>query len=345
MTKLEHTTGRIHWVDMSKGVLIILVVWGHLDFFASYFAGSHAYDFKGTTNFLFLPYYMPAFFVLTGLCSNFEVSVSSFVKRNFLSLIVPSVFIGTLMTHWLNSFFNEGITYLNAFDVNYRNIVLTGGVWFLAALFVAKLLFYCVHSVSLRTSHQGVVQAVCCCVLFLLGIVTYNAGVFNLWYFQHAMIALPFIAMGYFAKPHKYVFEHVITAIAGIAAIWYCRRHSYPYLNAAPAVSLSDSWLFLLLSAAGSALIFCLCMRIRQCRWLEYVGRHSMVIYLVHQPIMVFLIKFSKMLNVDAWDMSLRVIMGVVIVAITTILCVVIDIFISKHFPILKGQQTASLRK
>ena len=76
------STERKHWVDVAKGILIILVVWGHLDYFASTYAGTSIFSYKAYTNFAFLPYYMPAFFIVTGFCSSFESDFVPFLKKN-----------------------------------------------------------------------------------------------------------------------------------------------------------------------------------------------------------------------------------------------------------------------
>lgn len=339
---MGQTAERLHWVDIAKGILIILVVYGHLDFFASFYADTHAYDFKSTTNFLFLPYYMPAFFILTGLCANYEAAVWPFVKRNLLTLIVPCVLIGCVVKKWLELFFNEGISYQNFFNVSY--VSPQKMAWFLCALFFAKLLFYAVHHISLHTSRQKVSLIVGCSVLFLAGIVLYNESVANPLYYQHGMMALPFIAIGYLARPYRHLFEYRTAAVIGLVAIWYCYRHLYPYLNALPVVTLADSWLFLILSTAGSMLVFFLCVKMRQCNWLESAGRHSLVVYLIHQPVMVFLIKLSKMAGADAWSLLLRVAMAVVIVAVTTLVCVLVSKGIDRYFPLLKGKLPTSAK-
>lgn len=331
---MGQTADRIHWADIAKGILIILVVYGHLDFFASVCAGTSAYDFKAHTNFLLLPYYMPAFFIITGMFSSYEIPYGTFLKRNFMSLIVPSVLIGSFVSHWLYSFFNTGVSYSNVLDVNYKEIAFTGGSWFLSALFLSKLLFYVLY----RISRSMLFIASCCIVFLLSGIFLYNNSIINPWYFQHAMIAVPFITIGFFIKSHQHILKHPLTLAIGCGVILYCYLHSYPYLNAMPNIKWYRSWLFLLLSTGGSFLIFYLSINIGKCRLLEYAGRHSLVIYLIHMPIMVSLIKLSVLLNVESFALPYRIVLGLAITVLSTFLCAMIDTFIDKHFPILKGK-------
>ncbi len=277
---------------------------------------------------------MSAFFIITGMFSNYETPFWTFLKRNFKSLIIPSVLIGCFVSHWLSSFFDTGVTYSNVLKVNYRFLAFTGGSWFLSALFLAKLQFYALHHIS----HSKIFMAAACIVLLLSGLFLYNNSISNPWYFQHAMIALPFIAIGYYVKSYQHILKHPLTLVIGVGVIVYCGFHSYPYLNALPDIKWYRSWLFLLLSTGGSFLIFYLSIKIDKCRWLEYLGRHSLVIYLIHQPIMVFLIKMSTLLNVESSSLPFKIVMGLIITAVTTFISAVIDSFIDKHFPILKGK-------
>lgn len=331
---MGQTAERIHWADIAKGILIILVVYGHLDFFALFYAKTSAYDFKSHTNFLMLPYYMPAFFIITGMFSSYEMPFWTFLKRNFMSLILPSVLIGCFVSHWLSSFFSTGINYSNILKVNYRSLAFTGGSWFLSALFLAKLQFYSLQHISRSKSFI----AVSCVVLLLLGIFLYNNSINNPWYFQHAMIALPFIAIGYYVKNYQQTLTHPLTLVIGLGVILYCGFHSYPYLNALPDIRWYRSWLFLLLSTGGSFLIFYLSIKIGKCSWLEYLGRHSLVIYLIHMPIMVFLINLSMLLDIESFILPYRIVMGLAITTTSTFLCAMIDTYIDKHFPTLKGK-------
>ena len=334
---MESTKERIHWIDVAKGVLIILVVYGHLDFFSDYFAGTSAYNWKGTTNFMFLPWYMPAFFIITGLCSNFEAPVFRFVKNNFKSLIIPSFLIGSFVCLWLDLFIGEGISVRNFFAIDYRQAILVGGggAWFLSALFLSKVIYRLMGIII----HKWMVLVTGCLLLMQIGIFLISNKIGeNCWCYQHAFIALPFIAIGCFLRTKAKWLEHYLVLVIGGAILLYCYFFPYPYFNASPIVDITNSWLMLILSVGGSFLIFYISKKINNSRFLEYIGRHTLVIYLVHRPIMVFFVKLSISMGVEVLNLPLRVLFGLLIVMITVICSTLIDETIDSKFPLLKGK-------
>ena len=328
---------RIHWIDVAKGILIILVVYGHLDFFSDVFAGTSAYNWKGTTNFMFLPWYMPAFFIVTGICSNFEAPVLRFVNKNFKSLIIPSFLIGSFIGFWLDLFIGEGISAWNFFAIDYREAILVGGggAWFLSALFLSKVLYRLLRiKIDL-----WIVLVICILLLMQIGtfLISNKIGV-NIWYYQHAFIALPFIAIGSLLRAKTNWLDSYLILIIGSGILLYCCFFPYPYFNASPIVDITNSWLMIILSVGGSFFIFFVSKKINNNRFLEYIGRHTLAIYLIHRAIMVFVVKLSVSLGVEVLNLPLRVLYGLLIVIITVICSTLIDETIDSKFPILKGK-------
>ena len=118
----------------------------------------------------------------------------------------------------------------------------------------------------------------------------------------------------------------------------YCYFFPYPYFNSSPIVDITNSWIMLILSVGGSFLIFYISKKINNNRFLEYVGRHTLVIYLIHRPIMVFFVKLSISMGVEVFNLPLRVLFGLLIVMITVICSTLIDETIDSKFPLLKGK-------
>lgn len=82
--------GRIHYLDIAKGILIILLVFAHfksamakMPFENEYFIFVH-----GWTN-VFICFYMPAFFLISGYCSNFDKGFSKFITSVAKTLFLP----------------------------------------------------------------------------------------------------------------------------------------------------------------------------------------------------------------------------------------------------------------
>ncbi len=345
LQKKEETVvrgNRIHWVDIAKGILIIMVVYGHIDWIASNTYGSNAFVFKVHTNFLLLPYYMPAFFIITGFCSNFTTPYKKFLKKNFLMLIVPNILIGALLSRWFYLFLFDGLRLTNFLDLNYKTILLTTGGWFLPALFIAKCIFYFLHA-KIRNVHYIMVISL---VLMLLGIVLYNYKcTYNLWYYQHALIAVPFVVFGFYLKKHAEILDTPYVLISGIILLTVAYFFSYPYLNASPSISLENSILFVVFSVGGSVFVFYIAKKIGKAVVLEYIGKHTLTIYLMHNVCLSYLIRFSVARGLDSMNIYIKIISAIIIVSFSTFIPILIDEIIDRKFPIIKGKIPKRSRK
>lgn len=324
---------RIHWVDVAKGILIILVVYGHLDYFAATRCGTEAFNFKAETNFLFLPYYMPAFFVLTGVCSNFKLPFELFLKKNFLSLIIPNIIIGVCIAQWIKLFLNDGLSASNFMDFEYSRIIFTTGSWFLPALFLSKCILYGL----LRIKGMKIVPLAVCLSLMFIGMSLYNRNIINLWYYQHAFIAIPFLIFGVYLKQQTNLLNCSWIPVLGGAVLIISYYIDYPYLNANPHIQWRTSLLYIMMSGFGSIGLFWLSKKISSCSFLELIGRHTLVIYLLHGVIMPRLISMTVDMGIEQCGLLMRIIIGIMIVYASIFICLLIDLFIDRHFSFLKG--------
>ena len=127
---------RLHWIDVAKGLLILLVVYGHLYAWTRKLNPEAADILLQSLNF-FLSFYMPAFFVITGYCSNFKKPFLDFFFSSFKTILLPGLTF---------ALFDAVIS----FDVNIQRLyriakdfILYGGqYWFLSALFMGRIIYY-----------------------------------------------------------------------------------------------------------------------------------------------------------------------------------------------------------
>ena len=129
------TRNRILFIDLAKGIAILLVVIGHID----------------TTPYikpLIYSFHMPLFFILSGYFFKKNESILETSKKLFNTLIIPYLIIGTIMRG--NTLVVNAVNGLpiNKFDllslplVLWRwngNFVSAGAIWFLPVLFLSKL--------------------------------------------------------------------------------------------------------------------------------------------------------------------------------------------------------------
>ena len=139
----EHTvasTSRIEWIDVFKGILIILVVVGHS---------------TGQFNSWIYQFHMAAFFLVSGyLCNLKGKNDLSIIIKKFLTLMVPvfslgimGVLFNALLNHYGVYEFLFGSSFLGI-DFCIKELCINGNMyvqywgtfWFLATLFGVELL-------------------------------------------------------------------------------------------------------------------------------------------------------------------------------------------------------------
>lgn len=191
---LERKNKRVHWVDIAKGLLMIIVVMSHMDEATSVDDSvGHALN---SSEQIYNSFFMAAFFVITGLCSNFYKPWKEYIKSNFHSLIVPGfcllllvrcvcVYPLMLIHHnWMGVFGS-------ICDLTSDTLLYGSAAWFLAAMFGAKILFKAILQITKRTG----IQAFLVVGIGLLGLYAKNAELTfcGFWRLCYAMIFLPYL--------------------------------------------------------------------------------------------------------------------------------------------------------
>lgn len=127
---------RIEYIDTAKGILIILVILGHV--FETGPANQFVYSF-----------HMPAFFIISGMMQHYSSGLSKPLGQAVLgkiySLVIPFLFFEVLGV--LSNIIRFGVT-LNVFGYAYNTLTLccnNGPNWFIWALFVDEILFLLIH--------------------------------------------------------------------------------------------------------------------------------------------------------------------------------------------------------
>ena len=162
-------TNRLSYIDVAKGILILLVVYDHLpDVYLTILEQSNAQmDWLNEQQWIYKLFFMPAFFCITGFCTNFKKSLKPFFISNFKSLIVPNIVFGLL------------------FGLGWKHIFLRGGsFWFLSALFVSKMIYWALFNYLPKFRIiRIVILIILVCIGFLMNHVSSR---YDLWYFHYA---------------------------------------------------------------------------------------------------------------------------------------------------------------
>ena len=137
---------RIEWVDIAKGIGILLVIFGHCVYLGKF---AHNWIFS---------FHMPLFFVLSGLFFK-EMEMVPLIKKKLKQLVIPYVifcFIGLLITLLIPAWRNFSIKdILRELYWGYPNSFNVSSVWFLICLFVVVIMFNIVLLLKDRSAVLG----------------------------------------------------------------------------------------------------------------------------------------------------------------------------------------------
>lgn len=267
---------RLGYIDLFKGILISMVVLGHIVYLLGLYTGIDVCIFpfilvSAICNDWIAPYYMASFFFVTGYCSTFNKSMKDQIVIDFKRLVVPAVVIPIIMNI---------IIYLLCADI--KTFIPKSLPWFLMALFLSKLIFKYIKDLNIKLVVKW------CVLFFLLGIGVIGMNKFksyNFFSLFQACCFTIFISMGYYLKKYQ---PRVIFGICALGIYMLCVILSKFILGSCPSLcdiitfNLKQTLLYVLMAMSGTISLGVLSHYIGQSKILEYLGKNSLVIYLTH---------------------------------------------------------------
>lgn len=273
---------RVEWIDVAKGVGIVLVSFGHLRNGDGESVWLPALDAPIDAIYLF---HMPLFFLLGGLTFSRRGGFKAFLARKAKTLLVPyyvfslyflakpfAILLIPSMRATFQTSHDYGIAH-QFLDV----LVMCNGLWFLMAFFVGECLMYGLTSL---TDDGRVLAAIGMASVILSTFVSSQTG----WPALPFQIVAGVKAAGYMCV--GYVLKEWLKTIprrrAGVSSA--CAAIVFLTL-AVPAVAgiIPDGPALLTASVAaaflGTFAVIWLCIAVGSCRMLAYIGRYSLVYY------------------------------------------------------------------
>lgn len=277
---------RLGYIDIAKGIAIILVILGH---------NSVPVEFK---HFMF-SFHMPLFFILAGYFFNQQAVLKDVIYKGWIQLVRPYLFTGLCILLFFvlfqisNNIINNVDYNLNQFkdllcDVFTGNI---GAVWFLLALFIAKIIV----AIVVNSSNKNFVFSVLL-IIATFGYVMGEAEVFNIFCYQQAMIASLYLYIGIMMRKYD-VFSKKISVLnlivfsivvyASASTMFLAFAHYFP-----------NGIFSIISSAVISYIIVCNCKLIDSLlnirfvaifvRILRFIGQNTLIILCFHTMEMSF---------------------------------------------------------
>lgn len=175
------------YIDVARGILILLVVLFHTPFVLRSAGCIGEVPFFDAFSGFYVVFFMPGFFFLTGYCTNWGgvilTFLQRFVKRTILPALVLPIFASLL-------YFDKAV-FANFFDFDSWAYSCVG--WFICALAVAKLLYFCIK----RLVKNGVLLFVVVLTIAVLGFVLNKSFELpNHGFYQNGMILMFFVYLG-----------------------------------------------------------------------------------------------------------------------------------------------------
>ncbi|MCR4674958.1 MAG: acyltransferase family protein [Lachnospiraceae bacterium] len=280
--------GRIAWVDTAKGIGILLVFMGHL--VEESWPGMWAYSF-----------HLPLFFFLSGFLFSTKVSFKEFVSKKAKSILLPYITMGLVICFfdalWKHSLSTLSVkpAFLPQFIKNLFYFVIQNRfatLWYLAVLFWINLMMYLIVKIIKKT-WLGLFVVV---VLLLFGSSYYSRGGVSLpWNVDTVLMALPFFYAGYLfqiypvlQKPFvsKKIKDLVLAVMLYFISVELLRYNEEKtgfglemYNNEYGVLPVTYLCAF-----AGILLTIIVSNHI-SLRGLTYIGKNSLVFFLLHQAV------------------------------------------------------------
>ena len=292
---------RIEYIDIARGIGILLVVMGHNDFAAiSPFMHKFIYSF-----------HMPLFFFLSGYFLNHALPFWTFVKKRFNSLLKPYLF--TIFMIYFFSISFEKMSFATAITRITKSLYATGAyidwvqLWFLPHLFVVSLYAYLFYKVIGRVNSRWIRWLILLLTLFAatLYLKAFYPFPFSLLGKEYRLFGLPLsldlvLLSGFFfilGSETRHLdtdglFSNPIFALFTGAALVLMNIFLAPMIDLN--TRMYDSFVVSTLEAmAGILFILALSRQIDlQTSWpatlFQYLGKITLIILILHGPIQDF---------------------------------------------------------
>ncbi len=253
---------------------MLLVIIGHIPYFYEEYNNT-----VGLTSYLqyYTPFYMAAFFFITGFCSTKKKNTQEQIKNDFSRIIFPCIVVSSISWHCVT---NKDIYVGGNFICS---LLLYGGsYWFLPAMVLSKVIYKTVI-ISLKTNRTFVSL-----ILSLVGFILFSfvPSQYNVWHIFQALIFIQFIHFGYKFRSLQinedytllicgiiYILTLILNikmnlSIFGICAICSVNIYCYP--------------LWIVMALSGSIMFFLLFKKnIVDLNVFTYVGKNSMFFYIL----------------------------------------------------------------
>lgn len=331
---MNDTSKRIEWIDIAKGITMILIVWGHnLD----------------TTSLLFrviTSFAVATFMFLSGWFHKQNISFKEFVYKKLITLVRPYYIFGIIFLTVYTIYKGYDISGLKALYFGGKTILgeveFDGPLWFFLCLFIVSIYYYCLKKIMPNKLILLLVLIILSCIgrnFLLIQRLPYSMDAALYW--------LLFYGLGDMFRENKdkilinvNVYTYVLLWIVSVIALVM-----YPYACNRDLILKSFTvvgYLIGLVSAFGGIFIVLECSKFisRKSKILKriftFYGVNSLIITAVSNPIRDF------GYGILIWGLTGTFYQGVFFRELqiigTLLLCIPVVVIINSYFPNIVGK-------
>lgn len=279
---------RITYIDIAKGIGIILVIAGHLFRYDSYI------------NTVIFSFHMPLFFFLAGMVEHHQnLKFSEYLKKAFRNCLLPWImfyiigFLCTLLIPKWYSNFNVNEVAEHIYIMNMDNIHV-GQIWFLVSLFNVKILFwfFCRYIIKNKNVPFTLFSLIAITIIQKLAV-----AIAEIYLPYHklplridcSLIGMVFYIIGFIYKEYKdevseqvHIFTFLICLL--LVAVSPYNKH----INVANIYLGEDDYFFYIFAFSGIFMVLIISKYIerKSYHWLrdtlQYIGKMSLYVFAVH---------------------------------------------------------------
>lgn len=272
---------RIEYVDISKAILIVFVVIGHVIQLNEQ-DGNHV-----LMPFLQLiqTFHMPAFFIINGMLfdeSKWPLNKwKDYLIKKCQTLIVPFAFFEILGAVFIVLIFHEANIKGAIFNSisQYYNV---GADWFLISLFFADIIMYFISRVNNKTGH----------IIMLICLILPQYMVFNHYivFAGRCVLALGFVLIGYYAKDFFFKVEEKYSIVSFSILLIVSITNGF---TAFVSCSINNFALYAIGGVSGTIFILSISQIIHS-KVMEEIGKNTLPIMGTHQNVIKLICRKVK---------------------------------------------------
>ncbi len=295
--------GRVRYIDIAKGIGILLVVWYHIA--------------TPVDNLLNL-FFMPLFFFLSGVCFNTEISFREFIAKKSRRLLVPLI-IGAALGTLLEILVYDFATFDKTMKSGFYNFWLVGNVplWFLLTLFYTMIIVLTIEQSIRNIAVKYAIYAAISAAGFILSQLHYK----NTLFIGQALLILPFFLAGYCGKNllSRLNWANGFILLASLALLAYKGFDGIERTNIHQFVFHKYYYSSILLGFAGVYTVLWLSRTLSnhfKLGWLQLLGRSTMYILVLHYLIVHPLLPYFDDCKDNPYKYAISFILAIVVSSI-----------------------------